>query len=273
MSIIKGDMQALILGAGYGVRLYPLTKNTPKPLLPIAGRPVIEWTLERLLRLKDINDIYVIVNQVFYENYQRWLSDYQATTRLSKRKKRITICNDGTTTNDNRLGAIADIQLVVEQYKIKDDLLIIAGDNLFEFNLGEFVKFYKNHGAAIALKNMIGLDKTLISQYSVVTLDGAKKVVDFEEKPPLPQSTLAAICLYIFSSKETGLIKEYLAQQLNPDAPGYYIQWLHKKTSLYGCELAGTWFDIGDIDSYKKANSYYLKAQKKHVVSSGTKVL
>lgn len=261
-------MKALILGAGYGVRLYPLTKNNPKPLLPIAGRPVIEWGLDHILRIKEIDEIYIVVNHSFYESYQRWLANYQTSGYLAKAKKKITLCDDETTSNDNRLGAIGDIQLVINQQRIKDDLLIMAGDNLFEFSLDEFIRFYKNHGAVIALKNMIGLDKSLISQYSVVTLDEAKQVViNFEEKPPLPQSSLIAICLYLFSSKEIGLIKEYLTQGLNPDAPGYYIQWLYKKSPLYGCELKGGWFDIGDIDSYKKANDYYLKYRKKNVES------
>jgi glucose-1-phosphate thymidylyltransferase len=267
-------MKGLILGAGYGVRLYPLTKNTPKPLLPIAGRPVIEWTLERILRLKDIDEIYIVVNQCFYENYQRWLSGYQSALRHTKTKLPITLCNDGTISNNDRLGAIGDIQLVVKQNRIKDDLLIIAGDNLFEFNLNDFIKFYKTHGASVALKNMIGLDKNLISQYSVVTLDKANDlIINFEEKPPLPQSDLIAICLYLFSSKEVGLIKEYLSQGLNPDAPGYYIQWLYKRSPLYGCVLKGTWFDIGDIDSYNKASDYYIKSYGKNAIPSSSGIL
>jgi glucose-1-phosphate thymidylyltransferase len=253
-------MKGLILGAGYGVRLYPLTKNTPKPLLPIAGRPVIEWTLDHLMAIPELDEIYVVVNQQFYENYQRWLNNYQKTGH----KKKIILCNDGTTSNDNRLGAVGDIQLVIKQQNIHDDLLIIAGDNLFDFNLKEFVKFQKTHGSVIGLKNMIGLDKTLISQYSVVTLDEKKQqVINFEEKPPLPQSTLIAICLYIFAAKELGALEEYIEQGFNKDAPGYYIQWLYKKITLYGYALKGSWFDIGDIDSYKKADDYYLKSNKK----------
>lgn len=243
-------MKALILGAGYGVRLYPLTKNKPKPLLAIAGRPVIEWVIDRILPLKGVDEIIIVVNEQFYENYQRWLGEYGCS-------KKITLCNDHTDSNETRLGAIGDINLVIDEHKIKDDLLIIAGDNLFEFNLVEFVRFFKSHGPTIALRNMKGVDKRLISQYSVVTLDKRDQVVDFEEKPPDPKSSLIAICLYLFPKKDLVLIKKYLATGFNPDAPGYYIQWLYKKTDVCGCIMKGSWFDIGDIDSYNKANDYY----------------
>ena len=192
------------------------------------------------------------IYQRFYENYQRWLSNYPTA-------KKITICNDGTLTNDDRLGAIGDINLVVDKFKIKDDLLVVAGDNVFGFDLRELLKFSKAHGTTIALKNLKDADKKLISQYSVVTLDKSNRLVDFEEKPPVPKSTLIAICLYIFRKKELGLIKEYLQAGFNPDAPGYYIQWLYKKVNVYGCTLKGAWFDIGDIDSYNKANDYYTR--------------
>jgi len=243
-------MDALILGAGYGVRLYPLTKNTPKPLLPVAGKPVIEWTLLRLNKIKELDRIFIVVNTRFYDNYVRWLADYKTTSR-------IVLVNDGTTSPDDRLGAVRDIQFVIDKEKIKNDLLIIAGDNLFDFSLTSFVSFYKKYGSAIALKNLKGFDQNLVSQYGIATLDKTKRIVDFEEKPPVPKSTLAAVCLYIFPWSELNLVKEYLDSGFNPDAPGYYIQWLYKKTKLFGCEMKGKWFDIGDIDSYNKANEYY----------------
>jgi len=251
-------VKALILGAGYGVRLYPLTKNTPKPLLNIAGKSVIEWTLDLLSPVKDISEIIIVVNQRFYESYQNWLPEVQ-----KKFKKKITLINDGTTTNDNKLGAVGDIKFVLDKCGIKDDLLVIAGDNLFGENIADVIKCYKKHGLTIALKNMKDVDRQLISQYSVVTLDNEDKVIDFEEKPPDPKSTLIAVCLYVFPAKDFGLIKEYLDGYLNPDAPGYYIQWLHKKRDVFGYVMKHHWFDIGDIDSYNEANDFYTKRQKK----------
>ncbi|MFH1226666.1 MAG: nucleotidyltransferase family protein [Planctomycetota bacterium] len=251
-------MKALILGAGYGVRLYPLTKNTPKPLLNIAGKSVIEWTLDLLSSAKDVSEVFIVVNRRFYESYQNWLPEVQ-----QRFKKKITLVDDETTTNDNKLGAIGDIQFVVDKCGIKGDLLVIAGDNLFGDNIDEIISYYKKHGPTIALKNMKDVDRKLISQYSVVTLDKSDKVIDFEEKPPDPKSILIAICLYVFPARDLGLFKEYLDGHLNPDAPGYYIQWLHKKRDVFGYVMKNHWFDIGDIDSYKEANDFYMKSQEK----------
>ncbi|MBI4834595.1 MAG: nucleotidyltransferase family protein [Planctomycetes bacterium] len=253
-------MKALILGAGYGVRLYPLTQNMPKPLLAIAGKPVINWTIERLNKIKEIKELFIVVNQRFYPNYERWVKEF-------KGPKKITVVNDGTTSPDDRLGAIKDIRFVIEQEKINDDLLIVAGDNLFDFALKPLVDFYKKKGPCIALINLKKLDEKLLSQYGIATLNKAKQIVEFEEKPPVPKSTLAAVCLYIFSRDRLGLINDYLDCCYNPDAPGYYIQWLYKQTALFGCEMKGKWFDIGDIDSYNKANEYFAKKVKRHHTS------
>jgi glucose-1-phosphate thymidylyltransferase len=248
-------MKGLILGAGYGVRLYPLTKNIPKPLLAIAGKPVIEWTLEKLKAIKELDEIFIVVNQHYYATYIRWLADY-------KFPKKISLINDGSSSPDDRLGAVRDIQFVIEKAKIHDDLLIIAGDNLFDISLTAFVSFYKECGASIALKDLSHLSQEIISQYGIVTLDKANKVIDFEEKPPMPKSTLAALCLYLFSKDEIKLIKKYLDSGFNPDAPGYYIQWCYKKLDLYGFVMKGEWFDIGDIDSYNKAQDFYTQKVK-----------
>lgn len=243
-------MDALILGAGYGVRLYPLTKNLPKPLLSVAGKPVIEWTIDSLRKINRINKFFVVVNDRFYGNYMQWLTDY-------KSPENIIIINDGTTSPDDRLGAIRDIQFVLDKEKIKDDLLVIAGDNLFDFSLNSLVSFFEKHGSSIALINLKHLDKDLLSQYGIATLDKDNKIIDFEEKPPVPKNTLAGICLYLFSAGHLSLVSKYLETGYNSDAPGFYIQWLYKQIRLYGSEMKGKWFDIGDIDSYNNANEYF----------------
>lgn len=265
-------MKVLILGAGYGVRLYPLTKNTPKPLLNIGGKAVVEWTLELLNQVKGVDEVIIVVNQRFYENYQQWLPEAQK--RLNKK---LTVINDETTSNEGKLGAVGDIQFAIDRCRIKDDLLVIAGDNLFGADIRDIVKYYKKYGSTIVLKNMSAksgsvyggkdknIDRKLISQYSVVTLDRENRVIDFEEKPPDPKSTLIAVCLYVFPAGDLGLVKEYLDSGLNPDAPGYYIQWLYKHRDVFGYIMKGHWFDIGDIDSYNEANDYYIRLQAKPV--------
>jgi glucose-1-phosphate thymidylyltransferase len=129
------------------------------------------------------------------------------------------------------------------------------------------VDFYKKNGSCVALINLKKLDEKLLSQYGIATLNKAKQIVEFEEKPPVPKSTLAAVCLYIFSGDKLGLINDYLDKSYNPDAPGYYIQWLYKQAALFGCEMKGKWFDIGDIDSYNKANEYFAKKGKRSSIS------
>jgi len=258
-------MKALILGAGYGVRLYPLTKNTPKPLLDVAGKPVMEWTLEMLLPRKEIDKIYIISNHHFYENYLNWLKKKKTEkkTVFGKWGKKIIIIDDNSKSTDDKLGALGDIHFAIKKAAIKDDILIVAGDNIFELNLADFLKYFNTKGTCIGLKDLKGTDRSILSQYGLVTLDKEKRVVDFEEKSPTSTSTLVAICLYIFAKRDLKLIDEYLDDGFNPDAPGFYLQWLHKKKEIYGYILKERWFDIGDIDSYKKASDYFSRKIKR----------
>jgi glucose-1-phosphate thymidylyltransferase len=242
-------MKAIILAAGYGTRLYPLTKNKPKMLLPIGGKAMIDYIVENLNAVDEINGYYVVTNDRFHAQMSDWAESCPAT-------KPIQVINDGTTSNDDRLGAIDDIRYVLGEAEIVEDHLVVAGDNLFDFDLNSFVSFYrKEDTAAIALKDMEG--SPLISQYSVVELDDQEKVTRFEEKPANPKTSLVSICLYIFPADNRSLIDKYLLEGNNPDAPGYYIEWLYNKRDVYGWVFTDSWFDIGDIDSYDKANALY----------------
>lgn len=237
-------MKAVLLGAGYATRLYPLTKDRPKPLLPVAGRPMIEHILDSLSSIRDLDRVYVVSNHVFADRYRDWLSSYRGT-------KKVEIFDDGTTSNENRLGAVGDIQFVIERARIQDDLLVVAGDNLFRFDVRDFVEFSRQKGAAVGLKDMGAAD---IRRYSVVQLDAEGKIVDFEEKPANPRGSLISICLYLFPKRLVPMVKQYLDARHNPDAPGYFIEWLYRQTPCFGFVIPGPWFDIGDIDSYNQAN-------------------
>lgn len=241
-------MKALLLGAGYGTRLYPLTKNTPKPLLPVGGKPILERILDKVFLLKDVDKIYLITNERFFSRYQGWLDGYRGAVP-------IVLVNDGSTSNDDRLGAVGDIQFVVRSQKVRDDFLVIAGDNLLEFDLRGFARFFKKHGSSVALKDL-GPGSS-ISQYSAVTLDKQGKIIDFEEKPPNSKSTLISIGVYLFEKLDLARLKRYLEDGYSADQPGYFIQWLHRVTEVYGYVFTDPWYDIGDIDSYNKANEMY----------------
>ncbi len=243
-------MKALLLGAGYGTRLYPLTRDRPKPLLPVGGRPILDRILECVHPIQAVDGIYIVSNSKFADRYRDWQARYSP-----KRKVPIQVIDDGTTSNENRLGAIGDIQFVIDQAKIKDDLLVIAGDNLIEFDLRHFVEFALERGPAVALKDLKG--SSLLSRYSAVELDEQRRIVSFEEKPPKPKTSLISIGVYFYPKKEIKRIRQYLDEGLTPDAPGYYVQWLVKQTDVYGFVMEGPWYDIGDIDSYNAANALY----------------
>ncbi len=147
------------------------------------------------------------------------------------------------------------MRLVVEKEKINDDLLVVAGDNLFDFELGDFINFFKEKGAAIGLRDI--RDREAVKRYSIVELNDNKQVLSFQEKPTHPTTTLVAICLYLFPKDKLHLITEYLEEGNNPDAPGFYIAWLHQKEPVYGFVFAGKWHDIGDIKCYEEANRAY----------------
>lgn len=247
-------MQAIILGAGYGTRLYPLTKDRPKPLLPVGDCLIIEHILLKVEEIKEIEKVYIISNAKFYDRYCDWQKWYNTTLSIK-------IINDDTATNEDRLGAILDIQFALDKARIKDDVLIIAGDNVIDFDLNEFIKFAVEKHPAVALKDLKSLK--LISQYSSVRVNKECKIENFEEKPANPKSTLISIGIYYFSKQNLKFIGEYLKMRRNPDAPGYFIEWLHKRTDVFGYTIKGDWFDIGDIDSYNNAIDFFKRKKVK----------
>jgi glucose-1-phosphate thymidylyltransferase len=247
-------MKALLLGAGYATRLYPLTRERPKPLLPIGGVPILQRIVEKVFQVPDVDRVYVVTNHRFVGHYYNWLRDYEQQ-RKKKLKAPIEIFDDMTTSNDDRLGAIGDVDFVIRNAKVDDDLLVIAGDNLFDFALADFVGYAKEKRCAVALYDVKSRD--LAALYGIVSVEKDGRIADFEEKPPMPSSTLACIGVYYFGREHLGRVRQYLGEGRKKDAPGYYIEWLVGQVALYGWTVPGTWYDIGDIDSYNKANELY----------------
>ena len=243
-------MKALILAAGYATRLYPLTINQPKPLLPVGGRPMIDYIMDKLEKLPEIDEIYVVTNNRFFKHFETWASNHSAS-------KKITVINDKTLSNEERLGAIGDMQLVIKEAKIDDDLLIIAGDNLFSFKMDDFIKFAKGRSpnCSIVLHNIGTLEEA--RRYGVVKIDENNKLLTFAEKPLEPESTLVAICLYYFPKKKLSKVAEYLSQSEHKDAPGAYISWLVQNDDVYGFIFDEEWYDIGDKHIYEKVTDTY----------------
>jgi glucose-1-phosphate thymidylyltransferase len=248
-------MKIIILAAGYAVRLQPLTLNTPKPLLDIGGKKMLDRIFDKIGVIKGWDAAYIVTNARFFGNFDTWRV-------ASKYKDRVTVINDGTMTNENRLGAIKDLEIVINGRAISDDVLVVAGDNLFDFDLGTFIDFAKarQDGVSVALYD-VGSEE-LAMNYGIVKLDNDQRVVDFEEKPKEPKSTLASTGLYYFPKNKLSFIEKYVKMQNKLDAPGYFIGWLSKVDKVYGLRFLEDWYDIGSIESYKEADRKYTEKER-----------
>ncbi len=241
-------MDVLILAAGYATRLYPLTKNTPKPLLKVGDKTIVEHILSKLGTVKNLDQAYVVTNDKFYPSFNTW-------AKTAKTPFKLKILNDGTTSNEDRLGAIGDIHFVVGKEKINDDILVIAGDNLFGFSLANFVEFFNNKKSSIVAFHDLKDNEKVKGKYGVGILQGSK-VVDFEEKPANPKSSLASTACYLFRKEDLPYIAD-LAKSGKADAPGNLIKYLAKNSEVHGFVFSEHWFDVGTFESLEEAKKVY----------------
>jgi glucose-1-phosphate thymidylyltransferase len=233
-------MKALILAAGYATRLYPLTKKYPKPLLTVGGRTIIDHIIDKLALASGIDEIYVVTNSKFISDFRRWRKGV-------KSPKKITLVNDLTKDNQDRLGAIGDINFVIKKKKLREDLLVVGGDNLFSGSVQNFLDVAKKNITSASIGLFRLKRRKDASHYGVAKLDKSKKVVNFQEKPKHPQSNLVAMCMYYIPKNHLRLINDYMQDKtIKADATGSYIAWLKDKIDVYGYVFSGSWFDIGD---------------------------
>jgi glucose-1-phosphate thymidylyltransferase len=228
-------VKAIILAAGYATRLRPLTDTMAKELLTVGGRPMIDWILDRVREVPDVDGVHVVTNAFKAPMFEDWL-----------RTADVTLHDDGTTSNEDRLGAIGDIRFVIERAGIDDDLLVIAGDNLFQFSLADYVGWWRGKGVASALAVHDVGTLELARKYGIVELGDGDRVVGFVEKPERPRSTLAATAAYLYARAHVPLVERYLAEGNEPDQPGRLIAWLHTREPVYGYVFGDEWLDIGD---------------------------
>lgn len=248
-------MNALILAAGYATRLYPLTLDKPKPLLSVGGKPIIEWTMDNLADVPDLETIYIVTNDKFASDFQAWSERY----RSRHPKFKLKIVNDGSQSDDDKLGAIGDINFVVSRENLTSDgLIVIAGDNLFTESLTGFVACAKETEATVAVYD-VG-DTEAIKEYGNIAVDADGIITHFEEKPHKPRGTLAAIALYYYSPEVLSLLTTYLAAGNNPDQPGRFVQWLYTRKPVKTFQIKGQWLDIGSKEMLKKADEILSRA-------------
>jgi len=246
-------MKALILAAGYATRLYPLTKEYPKPLLKVNHKPIINYIVDKLKRIPEIDEIIVVTNSKFSARFKSW-------GKKIRSPKVITVLDDQTKDNHHRLGAIGDMDFAITRKKIKDDLLVVGGDNLFDGKLEGFLSFAAGHHNKPVIGAYNIRSKSKARHYGVMKLDKFKRVIDFQEKPKKPHSTIVAMCLYYFPKDELGLISEYQKKKDKlHDATGFYIDWLRKKINVYSFVFKGRWYDIGDHKFYGEAKASFVK--------------
>ena len=247
-------MNALILAAGYATRLYPLTLNKAKPLLEVAGKPMIQWVANNLAPVPELETIFIVTNAKFAGDFQAWVDRYQDR----QAKLRFKIINDGSTSDDDKLGAIGDINLALSRENlIGADLLVVAGDNLFSEPLNQFVDYAKQTEATVALYDVGDLEA--MKKYAAVTIDARRVITHFEEKPKEPKSTLAAIALYYYSREILPLFTTYIAAGNNPDQPGRFLQWLYLRKPVKTFQITGKWLDIGSKETLEEANKIFAK--------------
>ncbi len=245
-------MKVIILAAGYATRLYPLTQTRAKPLLKVAGKPMIDHVLDNLSAVEGIEHVYVVTNAKFAEQFQEW-ADRRAQIEP---KPGFTIVNDGSTDDTNKLGAIGDLHFVLEREHIDDDLLVVAGDNLFSNALTDFGRYCRETRAPVlALYDVGNLDE--IRKYNAITVDNQHRITFFEEKPQNPSSTLTGIALYYYPKAILPLIRKYVAEGNNTDQPGRLVQWLYTRVPFYTWVVPGLWFDIGSKETLEEADRIF----------------
>src|SRR5580765_1526202 len=249
-------MKIIILAAGYATRLYPLTLTRPKPLLPVAGKPMIDHVLDNLAPIGGIDRVYIVTNAKFAGQFQEWADEYHAR----ESKLDFTIVNDGSTDDRNKLGAIGDLHLVLTREKLDDDIIVVAGDNLFSQTLEGFGQFARQKKAPVLAVYDVG-NVEEIKKYNAITMDGTSQITFFEEKPKQPASTLTGIALYYYPKSSLPLINQYIAERNNPDQPGRLVQWLYPRTPVYTWRVPGIWFDIGSKDALDEANRVFATQQ------------
>jgi glucose-1-phosphate thymidylyltransferase len=269
-------MKAIILAAGYATRMYPLTENQPKALLPIKGKAVIDYIIDQINNIPEIDAIYVVTNRKFYPNFCEWANIMNSHTpshvgrlappRLAEQSEvlaegqppngvnvRIEVLNDGTTSNEDRRGAVGDVQFTIEEKAISDDLFIIASDNFFTFDLREQLEVFRRTGCdTLSAMEMDDIEK--LKAFAVAKLDENGKVLEMEEKPQQPQSNTAVYASYFFRKETVPLFKEYLDEGNSADNIGAFPAWLSKNIDVYAYKMNGECYDIGTIEMYEQMN-------------------
>jgi glucose-1-phosphate thymidylyltransferase len=245
-------MKLIILAAGYATRLYPLTINQPKPLLKVSERPMIEHVIDHLKDVPELTGVIIISNEKFHGHFEKWASDYQ----INGQNIPITVVNDKSTDENNRLGAIGDMVFAMNDQSVDEDVIVVAGDNLFSQSIKAFGEFCLEKKAPVLGVYDVGrLEDT--KKYSEVHTDMNGHITSFEEKPEYPSTTVIGIALYYYPKDLIPTIKQYVEDGHNADQPGRLVQWLYPRIPVFTWSLPGLWYDIGSKETLEEANRIF----------------
>jgi len=262
-------MKCIILCAGFATRLYPLTKNKPKPLLEVGNKTILDRIMDKIEKVRSIDEVYIVSNDVFSTQFKNW-------NNKQNRSKRIHILNDGVKNNEERLGTVGDLHFTMQETKINDDILIVGGDNLFEFDINAFIAYFKKKNASIIALYDLKDPAKLAKKFGVAIVDKNQKIIDFQEKPEHPKSSLAATLCYILKKESLLKLPDFLKECIRRsfevpeftqnskhvkhhkgDNAGSFIEWLIKSENVYGFTFTEAWFDIGSHEALAEANNIY----------------
>ncbi len=240
-------MKCLILAAGYATRLYPLTENFPKPLLKVGEKTILDHLIDDMDQSGEIDEYVVISNHKYAPHFEDWAKE---------KAQKITVVDDGTESNETRLGAVKDIQFAIEELSIDSDMLVIAGDNVLDFSLTKFISYAKEKKTSCIMRYFEPEHKKLL-KCGVVTVDENDRVTKMTEKSPTPETNWCCPPFYYYTRTDAGLVAEGINQGCGTDAPGSFIAWLCTKTDVHAMEMPGSRYDIGNLESYEKVKAEY----------------
>ncbi len=240
-------MKCLILAAGYATRLYPLTQNFPKPLLEVGDKTILDWLVDDIDTSGKVDEYVVISNHKFARHFEEW---------ANTKKQKITVVDDGTDTNENRLGAVKDIQYAIDKLKISDDMLVIAGDNVLDFSMTRFIEYALIKKTSCIMR-YFEPENTKLLKSGVVDIDENDKVLSMTEKSPNPATHWCCPPFYYYTKDDAALVQKGIDSGCGTDAPGSYIAWLCTQTKVHAMEMPGRRYDIGNLESYEKVKAEY----------------
>lgn len=245
-------MKCLILAAGYATRLYPLTENFPKPLLKVGDKTILDWLVDDVASTGEVDGYVIVSNHKFAHFFEEW-----AAQKKGQIESPVTVVDDGTDTNETRLGAVRDILFALDETGIQDDLLVMAGDNVLDFSLDGFLTFAQEKGTSCVMCHEEWELKKL-QKTAVITFDQDGLITSYEEKPAAPKGRHAVPPFYYYKAEDAALIPQALQDGCNADAPGSFAAWLSIKTQVHAWEMAGKRYDIGDLKSYEEVQKIFI---------------